>query len=333
MSTVLGSLRRLLLAPSLAEVSFAKRGFPVTPSAATEKLEAIPQSVVVGFEWAIDSKNLWDLERRLNMVEPELRGFAYEGAAMAYTVRDIMPGRSDRTRELLTGPGQPHLLLAYIGIGFAMNHLPRVTWRKVIPDLTGSPFYPIMTWLAVDGYGFDLAYFDTKKYIDQQRKPAPYPWQGAPEYFLRAVDQGIGRALWFINGANPEQVAAAVSKFPGDRHVDLWSGVGLAATFAGGCDADGLVRLREASEGHFADLAVGSVWAITGRIAAGHTPEHTDVAADVFTGLSTQDAVILAGNTAVDPVGVGPEPPYEVWRANIRRHFAASGLARHKKAG
>ncbi|HEX4721536.1 MAG TPA: DUF1702 family protein [Pseudonocardiaceae bacterium] len=333
MSTVLGSLRRLMLAPSLAEVSFKKRGFPITPSAATERLEAIPQSVVVGFEWAIDSKDQWDLERRLDMVEPELRGFAYEGAAMANTVRDIMPGRSDRTRELLRGPGQPHLLLAYIGIGFAMNHLPRVTWKKVIPDLSGSPFYPTMTWLAVDGYGFDLAYFHTKKWIDQQRRPAPYPWQGAPDYFLRAVDQGIGRALWFINGANPEQVAAAVARFPADRHVDLWSGVGLASTFAGGCDADGLTVLRNAAGDHHADLAVGATWAITGRIAAGFTPEHSELAVDVFAGLSTTDAVILAGNTAVDPVNTGPVPTYEVWRANIRKHFASVGLTRHKKAG
>ena len=32
-----------------------------------------------------------------------------------------------------------------------------------MPDLTGSPYYPTMSWLAVDGYGFDLAYFDTRR--------------------------------------------------------------------------------------------------------------------------------------------------------------------------
>jgi hypothetical protein len=333
MSSVLGSLRRLALAPSLAEVSFAERGFPVTPSAATERLEAIPQSVVVGFEWAIEAKDQWDVERRLNMVEPELRGFAYEGATMAYTVRDAMPGPSNRTRDLLMGPGQPHLLLAYIGIGFAMARLPRPLWKKIIPDLSGSPFYPVMTWLAVDGYGFDLAYFHTKRWVDEQRRPAPYPWQGAPDYFLRAVDQGIGRALWFINGADPDAVTAAVGRFATERQADLWSGVGLAATFAGGTTADGLTALRTAAGDHHADLAVGSVWAVTGRIAAGFTPEHTEFAADVFTGLSTQDAVILAGNAAVDPGGAGPVPPYEVWRDNVRTHFASVGSARWKKAG
>jgi enediyne biosynthesis protein E2 len=330
MSSVLGSIRRLMLAPSLTDVSFAKRGFPLIPSPATERLEAIPQSVVVGFEWAIDSKDQWDLERRLDMVEPELRGFAYEGAAMANTVLDIMPGRSDRNQKLLLGPGQPHLLLAFIGIGFAMNHLPRPAWKKVIPDLTGSPFYPTMTWLAVDGYGFDLAYFDTKRYIDEQRIPAPYAWEGSPVYFLRACDQGIGRALWFINGGNVDAVTAAVARFATHRHNDLWSGVGLASTFAGGASGDELKRMREAAGDHHADLALGSVWAVTGRIAAGYTPEHSEIAVDVFTGGTPIDAVTVAGTNAVDPVGTGPLPPYEVWRSKIRSHYASTRLAHQK---
>jgi hypothetical protein len=318
MSTVLGSLRRLVLAPSLADVTFAVRGFPVTPSAATERLEAIPQAVICGFEWAIDAKDMWDVQRRLDMVEPELRGFAYEGAAMAYTVRDAMPGRSGRTKELLTGPGEKHILLAYIGIGFAMARLPRPLWRKVIPDLTGSLFHPTMSWLAVDGYGFDRAYFDTKRWVDEQFVPPAYPWLDAPDYFLRAVDQGIGRALWFIHGANPDDVAAAVGRFTEGRRSDLWSGVGLAATFAGGCAQDGLDTLRFLANGYETQLALGSVFAATARTQAGFMPEHSEVATAVLTGMSVTDAVGVAVRTAVDPAGTGPVPQYEVWRQAIR---------------
>ncbi|MGP3635628.1 DUF1702 family protein, partial [Streptomyces sp. 24-1644] len=42
-------LRALLTV--LRDVSFAGRGFPVTETAATRQLEAIPQTVVTGFEW------------------------------------------------------------------------------------------------------------------------------------------------------------------------------------------------------------------------------------------------------------------------------------------
>src|SRR5262245_60393695 len=129
MPAVLGSIRRFMLTPSLASVTFARRGFPVAPSDATRRLEAIPQSVIVGFEWGIEVRDLWELERRIELVEPEMRGFAYEGATMAYTVRDAMAaGRGTRARELLRGPAQRHTFLTYIGIGFAMARLPRPLW-------------------------------------------------------------------------------------------------------------------------------------------------------------------------------------------------------------
>ena len=60
MSSVLGPLRRMVVAPSFHDVSFAGRRFPVTPTDATRKLEAIPQAVVCGFEWGIDLPLLWD---------------------------------------------------------------------------------------------------------------------------------------------------------------------------------------------------------------------------------------------------------------------------------
>lgn len=324
MATFLGSLRRLVLTPKLVDVTFAKRGFPAVPGPATDRLEAIPQAVICGFEWGIDSKDQWEVERRLALVEPEQRGFAYEGAAMAYTVRDVMGKGGTKTRDLLLGEGHPHIFLTYIGIGFAMARLPRVLWKKILPDLSGSPFYPVMNWLVVDGYGFDLAYFDKKKYIDEQREPAPYPFEGYPDYFPRAVDQGIGRALWFVHGARPADVAAAVNAFPKRRHTDLWSGVGLAATFAGGCDRDGFAEVRRLSGSYWSDLAVGSVFAFTARTFSGFVPPHSVEATEVFTGVSTDDALAVAGAAAVDQTSTGPLPQYEVWRQRIRAGFESA---------
>ncbi|WP_158883430.1 DUF1702 family protein [Amycolatopsis anabasis] len=334
MPTTFGSLRRLLLTPSLSDVTFRRRGFPAIPSKSTEHLEAIPQAVLCGFEWGIDAHDLWEVRCRLDMVEPELRGFAYEGATMACTLLDAL-GRGRRTRDLLRGPGQPHLLLAYIGIGFAMARLPRPLWKKVVPDLEDSMFHPTMSWLAVDGYGFDRAYFDTRRWVDEQRVPAAYPWQGAPGYFLRAVDQGIGRALWFIHGADASAVSAAVSRFAGARRADLWSGVGLAATFAGGCDADSLAWLRVDAGEHRAQLALGAVFAATARECAGFTPEHSELATATLTGLSVNDARALAAATAVHRTTDQATPPYELWRRGILAHFAGDSetVPRKRRAG
>lgn len=322
MPTILGSLRSLLLAPSLAKVTFGGRGFPVTRSEATQRLEAIPQAVVCGFEWGINARGRWEVERRLAMVDPELRGFAYEGATMAFTVLDAMGGgRGGRTRDLMLGPGRPHIFLTYIGVGFAMARLPRPLWRKVVPDLSGSAYYPAMSWLAVDGYGFDRAYFDTRRWVEEQRVPAPYPWEGSPDYFPRALDQGVGRALWFIHGAQVADVATAVARFADHRRADLWSGVGLAAAFAGGCDPAALAALRREAGVHRPELAQGVVFATKARDHSGFVPPHTETAAAALADLSVEAAVALADATAVDAGGSGAVPPYELWRRAVRAHF------------
>jgi len=199
-----------------------------------------------------------------------------------------------------------------------MARLPRPAWKKVIPDLGGSPYHPTMSWLAVDGYGFDRAYFDTRRWVNEQYVPAPYPWAGSPDYFPRAVDQGIGRALWFIHGAQPAGIAAAVGRFAEHRRADLWSGVGLAATFAGGCEPPGLAELRRASGAHWAELALGVVFAVKARTYASFVPTHTEITAAALADLSVDTAVEIADGTAVDPDESGPVPPYEVWRDRIR---------------
>ena len=321
MPTMFGAIRRLILAPSLKDVSFAGRGFAVTPTDATRAMEAVPQAVVVGFEWGIDGGKLPELARRLDMVDEELRGFAYEGATMALTIKDTTGGH--RTRDLLNGPGQSHLLLSYIGIGFAMARLPRPLWKKVLPDLEPSLFHPTMSWLCVDGYGFDLAYFHPRKWVDEQRVPEPYPWLGHPEYFPRAVDQGIGRALWFMHGGVPNAVTDAVAQFTEARQGDLWSGVGLASTFAGGCDANGLARLRAAAGVHEANLGLGSIFASVARTVAGFVPDHSAEALAALAGLTPDEAFTVAATTHPNPDVPRTEPHYEAWRAAIRAELTA----------
>lgn len=327
MPTIRAALRSAVLSPALAEVSFTRRGFPATPSAATDRLERIPQAVVCGFDWAIQARSQWEVERRLAMLDPELAGFGYEGAAMAFTVLDAM-GRGHRARDLLSGAGQRHIFLSYIGIGFAMARLPRALWRKVLPDLDASQYHPTMSWLAVDGYGFDRAYFDTRRFVHEQHVPAPYPWLGAPDYFPRAVDQGIGRALWFIHGADVQAVTAAVERFAEHRRADLWSGVGLAAAFAGGCGPDGLAALRSGAGDHWIELALGTVFAAKARFHAGFVPACAEAATAAFAGLPVSAAVALADDTS--PGGGCPpdRPVYEQWRRNICDRLAARSVSR-----
>jgi enediyne biosynthesis protein E2 len=324
MASTWGAVRRLVLTPSLHEVSFDGRGFDIEPTAATRRLEAVPQAVVCGFEWGIADRQLAETERRLSLVAPELAGFAYEGATMAGVIRDVMGPRGHRTKDLLEGGGRPHIFLNYIGIGFAMARLPRPLWKKTLPALTDADLYPQMSWLAVDGYGFDLAYFHTARWVDDQRVPEPYAFEGDAGYFPRAVDQGIGRALWFIHGGHTGHVAAAVRRFAERRQADLWSGVGLAATFAGGSTPAGLAALREDSRGYAAHLAQGSAFAAKARHHAGHVPEHTRQAAHAFLGLDVEATAALADDCAPGAARPADGPAYEAWRRNVRETALAA---------
>lgn len=316
-----------LAAPSPSSVTSQGLGFgPLTAERAA--LDLIPQAVVAGFQAAGAARDLDELGARLELLDPTLRGFGYEGATMAFTILDALSG-GRRTRSLLQGPGRPHVLLCYIGMGFAMRRLPRALWSRVLPDLDISPYHPTMSWLAVDGYGFDLAYFHADRYVHQQQRPDPWPWLGFPQYFPRAVDQGVGRALWFVAGAQPVAVARLVTRFAPERRADLWSGVGLAATFAGPTTkADVYHALRDLAGTYDGDLALGCALAGAARVAAGTVPAHCDVAAQALTGRDVAALAAEADRAAVlEDAGV---PAYERWRARLSGRLVEAGDLRRR---
>jgi len=182
-----------------------------------------------------------------------------------------------------------------------------------------------MSWLVIDGLGFDRAYFDTEKWVVRQARPKPYPWQGYAGYFARAWDQGVGRALWFIHGADIDAVIAAVERFAPDRHADLWSGVGLAATFAGGASAEQLTRLRAATGEYAADLAQGAVFAAKARSFSGCEPEHSAAAIRALSGLDIGHAARMADDIAAGGLTATEDvPEYEIWRSLVRTELSPS---------
>lgn len=315
MSVLPTSLLRLALAPSLASVTSRHLGLPAPDLPARQVLDRIPRTVVVGFEHALESRSEEDIADRIGLLDPALQGFGYEGAAMATTILDATAG-GDRTKRLIEGPARSHYLVTYIGVGFALARLPRQLWLRALPDLQIGPTHPTLSWLAVDGYGFDLAYFQRHRWVGTGRRPRPWPFMGTPGYFQRAADQGIGRALWFIGGARPDHCAATIATFSTDRRADLWSGVGLAAAFAGPAGAD--VAALPGLAGTFAaDVRVGVALAARARWEADLVPPHTEKAALVLTGRSAADLARVVDECAVEEAN-GQVPAYELWRSRVR---------------
>jgi hypothetical protein len=314
MPTLMGKIRKQLIMPDMSETTFEKRGFQVRSTHAQARLEHTGAQFLTGLEYALTSGSIAEIEELLETVDRPFRGFAYEGAGMGVAIVDALtPWHRYRVEEFAEGPAAPHIYMVHVGIGWAMARLPRMFWSKIIyPD-------PLLQWLALDGYGFHQAYFSTERYVERQETPAfRTPWPDPSGYAQHGIDQGIGRALWFVRGAHVDHVAETVNGFAPARRGDLWAGVGLAATYAGGTDPDELTRLRDLAGEHRRDLAQGSAFAAKARLLAGLVIPHTPDAVRVFCQLSVEEAAKITDDALADLPEDGPdEPAFEVWRRRI----------------
>ncbi|HXT51655.1 MAG TPA: DUF1702 family protein, partial [Thermoanaerobaculia bacterium] len=141
-------------------------------------------------------------------------------------------------------------------------------------------------------------------------------------YARRAFDQGVGRSLWFVRGANPRRIADTIERFPAARQANLWAGVGLAATFAGGCDEAVLRELVRFATPFASMLAQGAAFAAEARVRGSNPAEHTDLACQLISGQTSVDLAALCERTAGDLPLDGSEPAFEIWRERIQAALA-----------
>ncbi len=311
----------------MAETSLDVRGFHKKSPAAKERLEAVGKTFLDGYGAAVGARGPAETEAEIEQLPDWLRGFAYEGAGMGLAMLDGLPfGRGDNVRRFLaTEKGRTYTYLAYVGIGWAMARLPRFRWPKP------STLDPLLVPLVLDGYGFHQAYFHTAKYVDGRYQDPAFPWPGGPHgyYANNAIDQGIGRAAWFVRGTDPVLVADLLDTFPAQRRPDLWAGVGLAATYAGGGDdratAEQELRTLRARAGDCrGNLAQGSAFAANARVRAGIVPAHSELATQVLCGTTPQEAARLADELRPEQTD-GDKPAYEVWRQRLADAFVSLG--------
>jgi hypothetical protein len=305
-------LLRRLLGIDPAEATFARRGFAASTPAARERLERVGLTFLDGYHAALEA-DAGELDARLDATPSVLRGFAYEGAAMALALLDALtPWRRGRLSAFLHGAGAPHAYMVHVGAGWALARLRR--------RMAGVPrgMDPLLGWLAADGYGFHEGYFQPGRYAHACARPPRLSG-----YALNAFDQGLGRALWFVHGADAVRVGRAIAAFPLARREALWSGAGLACAYAGGPTGEEAAALASAAGANRAALAQGAAFAAEARRRAGNPAPHTDRACRILCGLSADRAAAL---TATARDGVAPRgalPAYEVWRLRLQDHFAS----------
>src|SRR5580704_12240848 len=291
-------MRRVLLGISPAEVGFSQRGFRARAEPVRIRLERAGAMFLAGYHAALEQDSLGDLEQELNCVEEDWRGFAFEGAAMGLALLDALtPWGGSRTSRFLDGPASAHIYMAHVGVGWVWARVPLGRQRL------RARLDPLLQWLAFDSWGFHDGFFHWRNYAGG--KPPPAKLNG---YETRAFNQGLGRAWWFVKGGNPEWIAEVIAPFPPLTQADMWSGVGLAATYAGMLDADGLMDLRSRAGSFAVPLAQGAAFAAKARERAGNLTEYTSLAVQSLCGISTVEATRLCDQMLENLPAAGAEP-------------------------
>ena len=308
-----GQLRLRVFAIDDSEAEFENHGFTAVDDAAREQLEEVGRWFARGFRAAMAETDSEKLGPHLRRVDPEFRGFAFEGAAVAFTVLDSLVPTAGRLRNLVQGPGVPHAWLIPVGYGWAKTQLKRMPKRP--PAL----FDPMSGWLAVDGAGFHHGFYNAERYLDEARPKGGLSAAAAPVF-----DQGLGRALWFYRGGDPERIASTIAGFPKERRADLWGGMASAATYAGGVGEDVLTALRRAAGRYEPDVAVGAVLAAKTRLLGGDVVPHTETACAVLYGGSVEEAgrLVDAGQEGLSMEG--RQSAYDALRSRLREQVAAA---------
>ena len=316
--SLLGQARRRFLGLSPAEASFAKRGFLVGEDDARERLEQIGVTFLSGYHAALEVTEFVLLARRLARVDLDLRGFAFEGAAMGLALLDFFtPWRKDRWRTFTAGLAQPHVYMMHVGLGWALARLQ----RRVTPYL--DQLDPLLCWLVVDGYGFHEGYFRPRRYVEQRSLHSRL--EG---YQQRVFDQGLGRSIWFVKGANVVAVASAIRSFPFARRDDLWSGAGLACAYAGGCGLAEIESLRTASGEHLPAFAQGVAFAAKTRHHAANLNSHIRNVCRLIWHQPAEAVAAITDLALENLSGDGELPAYEEWRRRIQNKFAVEVTTR-----
>ncbi len=191
------------------------------------------------------------------------RPFTLEGICSGmYLRQQIDPFRKRESLATFWQRHQNHHFLLTIGLGFAAG---MARLRPSLPTQRGSLPDPRLDSLWLDGFGFAQTIFGFR--MGRSMRPRG-DWGTAQR---KGYYEGVGRALWFILPAAIDFSSMARDLAP-EHAVDLATGYGIAAGFAGCRDANAaLIQLESLETQYKGDFATGLFIGLFARSYTNHS--------------------------------------------------------------
>lgn len=269
---------------------------------------------------AVKGSDPYELARRVNELEIRWRSVAAEGTSMGLAILDLVLGKKTRWSHFKQQIHQCYTPAIYLGRGMALGLIkPRCQFHQDVQE-------SLFSWLTVDGMGFSQALLHHMHKIGKSPGLLPLHDCDAPTH-QSIFDQGIGRFLWINHGNELPILVSIINKQEKHRLADLWSGVGVAATFLGSVDKENMQYLKQEAGVYASDLAVGASLACRVRLADGSRMPHLNDVIETLCGVNAQECAEM-GEQMLDklsPFGVDMNgihySNYHVWRKRMREFF------------
>lgn len=277
-------LKNKILSLSPKEASFHHRGFTQVEKEVQDKLESVIRIFIEGYNNSISLKDT-ELVRALeNKYEDHDLGFAFEGIGLYLGFHDlIFPARHSRLYRFTKEIAPNHDYIISVGAGFA---LARVPWALKVLDKYLKKLDPLLAWCLLDGLGFHQGIFKHKKFIE---RCSPIPQRLNPA-FHQLFDAGLGRSIWWVKGADQERIKLAIDQFSEIRKEELWCGIGVACSYAGGTDINAANQLLVLAGEYAGHLKSGVPFACRMRQKGGNPSAWTSQLCNSWLGRSVDSA-------------------------------------------
>ncbi len=227
----------------------ALRGREPADPEVVEEIERVGQvfrdSLMRSFRASAEEQAAW-----VHALPKQDQSIAWEATAMAVGWLERNTGSDQTWQGLFDSQGPEHHVALTLGLGWALS------WLKLPTEGQIEHLSPLLRWRVLDGYGFRDGFVFTRRFALRRELPVSLSGFGASIW-----RQGLGRSLWYTTSADVGEISQVVAGFSASEQVELWRGLGIAATFIGSLTEAPMLALRGAAGEQARWLALGAAMA------------------------------------------------------------------------